>query len=558
MRMAKVIERIVLFLFMSLGLSGCIWSNETLLTREDAIEPLPASGSLVSLDPNGGIALDKNGDADNNPYQLEDGKYISKDINKHKSLMFTKIDDSNILLLQIAGLDDEINTSLYIIANIKDDTISIYLFSDLSNALKRAEAKFTETKLGQIYVNSKDQLILAAKVMAQQISKTDKVLRYRVVASDQQRAKLANDIKVAHLNWYGSKPDVQFTAGLAFEEGRGVSQIYPQGLKQDYAVAAEWYRKAANQGLDVAQFKLGWMYESGHGVPQDYAEAGSWYRKAADQGLAEAQRYLGDMYEKGRGTPQDYAEAAKWWRKAADQGNADAQFSLGAAYTLGRGVPEDYAEGVKWHRKAADQGDVYSQFALGTIYAAGPGGVPQNDSEAVRWLLKAAKGGHAKAQYLVGKMYAKGHNFQEAYAWLQVATEQGVSEAREGRDVVAAVLTPDALLSAQARATQYVRSYGKSASTAEQRIAPPPSGGPSLDERNQTIPQLPFDVTEAMAHEKALPKDVKERLQQGLPGGGFGIVDYLKRVEEYYAEHNQTPAPAPTPTPAPRFRPYGD
>ena len=66
-------------------------------------------------------------------------------------------------------------------------------------------------------------------------------------------------------------------------------------------------------------------YESGEGVRLDFAEAAKWRRKAAEQGHAEAQFSLGMMYDIGLGVPKDYAEAAKWVRKAAEQGNADAK-----------------------------------------------------------------------------------------------------------------------------------------------------------------------------------------------------------------------------------------
>ena len=51
------------------------------------------------------------------------------------------------------------------------------------------------------------------------------------------------------------------------------------------------------------------MYYKGQGVTQDYAEAATWHRRAADQG---AQVSLRDMYYKGQGVTQDYAEAATW------------------------------------------------------------------------------------------------------------------------------------------------------------------------------------------------------------------------------------------------------
>ena len=45
----------------------------------------------------------------------------------------------------------------------------------------------------------------------------------------------------------------------------------------------------AEQGVAEAQFNLGTIYDSGQGVRQDYAEAARWYRKAAEQGNTEAQ-----------------------------------------------------------------------------------------------------------------------------------------------------------------------------------------------------------------------------------------------------------------------------
>ena len=67
----------------------------------------------------------------------------------------------------------------------------------------------------------------------------------------------------------------------------------------------KWYRKAAEQGLALAQHSLGYIYEKGNGVGQDYAEALKLYRKAAEQGLALAQNNHGSMYEKGNGVRQD-------------------------------------------------------------------------------------------------------------------------------------------------------------------------------------------------------------------------------------------------------------
>ena len=52
----------------------------------------------------------------------------------------------------------------------------------------------------------------------------------------------------------------------------------------------------ANQEAGKAAYNLGEKYYFGQGVPQDYTKAAEWYRKAAEQGNAEAQAKLGYMY----------------------------------------------------------------------------------------------------------------------------------------------------------------------------------------------------------------------------------------------------------------------
>ncbi len=52
------------------------------------------------------------------------------------------------------------------------------------------------------------------------------------------------------------------------------------------------------------------MYAKGQGVSQNDAKAAKWFRKAADQDHAAAQSNLGLMYAQGKGVAQNDAEAA--------------------------------------------------------------------------------------------------------------------------------------------------------------------------------------------------------------------------------------------------------
>ena len=119
--------------------------------------------------------------------------------------------------------------------------------------------------------------------------------------------------------------------------------------------------QGADQGDDIAQAGLGYMYYNGEGVPKDLAAAARWFRKAADQGNDYAQAELGYRYYNGEGVPKDLAAAARWFRKAADQGNDIAQAGLGYMYYNGEGVPKDYLLSYAWSSLAAAQGRKYAK-----------------------------------------------------------------------------------------------------------------------------------------------------------------------------------------------------
>ena len=81
----------------------------------------------------------------------------------------------------------------------------------------------------------------------------------------------------------------------------------------------------AKAGDARAQYKLGYDYYLGHGIAQDYAQAAIWWKKSADQGFPEAQNNLGVLYNSGKGVPQSYSEAYFWQNLAAARANGDLQ-----------------------------------------------------------------------------------------------------------------------------------------------------------------------------------------------------------------------------------------
>ena len=53
------------------------------------------------------------------------------------------------------------------------------------------------------------------------------------------------------------------------------------GVTQDYKEAVKWYKLAAEKGTPIAQYSLGMMYEEGKGVSQDFQATGQLLFKLA-------------------------------------------------------------------------------------------------------------------------------------------------------------------------------------------------------------------------------------------------------------------------------------
>lgn len=93
-------------------------------------------------------------------------------------------------------------------------------------------------------------------------------------------------------------PAAALTVALAAPAWANFEDALEAFKRGDHETAYCELRVLAKRGDPVAQFHLGFMYETGQGVRQDYGEAVRWYRRSARQ---------------------DYAEAVQW-RDAARQG----------------------------------------------------------------------------------------------------------------------------------------------------------------------------------------------------------------------------------------------
>ena len=122
-------------------------------------------------------------------------------------------------------------------------------------------------------------------------------------------------------------------------------------------MAQLWFRKAVAQGHAKSQFNLAFMMERGEGpVGSEYQIVGL-YRKAAKQGLDDAQYKMGLIYFDGQlGLSKWITMAAEWFEKAAMQGHLEAQFMTAKINLI-----LDYAKVWAWMRIIEDRGHPNAQ-----------------------------------------------------------------------------------------------------------------------------------------------------------------------------------------------------
>src|SRR5262245_3420539 len=138
--------------------------------------------------------------------------------------------------------------------------------------------------------------------------------------------------------------------------------------KGDFETALKELRPLIEKNDPNAQFLMGMLYDAGNGVPQDQAIAASWYRKAAQQNHLIAQSFLGIFYSSGTGVTRDFREAVRWLQAPAESGNDQAQLRPGASDEGGGdGVNKDSSSAIKWFRKAAAQRNTRAMGMLLTL-----------------------------------------------------------------------------------------------------------------------------------------------------------------------------------------------
>lgn len=127
--------------------------------------------------------------------------------------------------------------------------------------------------------------------------------------------------------------------------------------KIDPAIGRELAGEACS-GNKMAQFTLGFLYETGERAAPDAKKAVKWYQRAARPTRGMTHIHVApvgkDRYDRVE-TLQTGPEIP---------GNPDAEYRLGLMYLEGRGVRKSRDKAARWFRRAAEKGHGQAAAAL--------------------------------------------------------------------------------------------------------------------------------------------------------------------------------------------------
>lgn len=181
-------------------------------------------------------------------------------------------------------------------------------------------------------------------------------------------------------------------------QGKKCLNIESEDFDPDEAV--RWLQLSAEQGFDVAMYRLGKLYYQGDLIEQNITKALYWLRQADKEDNQYAQYLLGKIYLNGNNVTVNYAVAEEMFSKAARQGSPFAKYSLAKMHIKGQAANSNIGYAVQLLTESANQGNQWAEYQLGKMYLYGQG-VDKNYELALRLLTSSADKGNEYAQRIL-------------------------------------------------------------------------------------------------------------------------------------------------------------
>lgn len=145
----------------------------------------------------------------------------------------------------------------------------------------------------------------------------------------------------------------------------GMLCFRPTGrFRKDFRSAEKYLTMAADGGVAIAQYVLGFMYLSGH-VTRDLTKAVDYLEKAKAQGNSFAAMELVSVYQQPE--VQNYQRAYECALMAAEHGLAEGEFLLANLLFLGRGCEPDMNKAYELFHRSYSHGIHYASVMMARI-----------------------------------------------------------------------------------------------------------------------------------------------------------------------------------------------
>ena len=195
-----------------------------------------------------------------------------------------------------------------------------------------------------------------------------------------------------------------------------------------FALARQWYEKAADKGDGYAMGNLAIMLDAGVGGPRDPERAKQLRAGVAGHSDAEfAKKATADPGNSAMTVAWrsgHYQEALQTARELANKGNSDAEVILGRSYYTGVGSQQSYKNALPWFQKAAAQNNADAIYFLGLMTEFGYA-VPQDLNKAQSLFDQAAKLGQRNAAMEAKGMRMAGEAAQQQARFAAVCAKAG-------------------------------------------------------------------------------------------------------------------------------------
>ena len=209
--------------------------------------------------------------------------------------------------------------------------------------------------------------------------------------------------------------------------------LTPNSSNREWSLCADYYRRAAEAGMDASKVAYALLLRRGLGVRRDLDESDRLLREIEASGDAESKEFYGEKKLEGTICKRDVEGGLRLLQEASKE-RPSALVALGFHFYLGDVVERDYLAAADLFEKAAAQDNVIGLINFARCCFEGLG-VLRDDAAGEYFLRKAAAMGDPVAAGRLAAFYADGAfgevNWTAARQWYFLASMRGDPNATE-------------------------------------------------------------------------------------------------------------------------------